>query len=54
MFNLIANAMFEATRTANVTPAPVRKGWFRAVSDNCIEVRRRWTQAATAGKHQDG
>lgn len=32
MFNLIANAMFEATRTPSYSAAPVRKRWFGSVS----------------------
>ena len=45
MFNLIANTMLEATRTANFTPAPVRKTWISTVADNCSGLLRRRTQA---------
>ncbi|MGJ8571653.1 MAG: hypothetical protein ACSHXI_13230 [Hoeflea sp.] len=45
MFNLIANTMFEATRTANFTPAPVRKSWTSTVADNCTGLLRRRAQA---------
>ena len=45
MFNLIANAMFDATRTTSFTPAPVRKGWMRTPADTCSLERHRWSQA---------
>ena len=53
MFNLIANTIFEATRTANFTPAPVRKTWIRTVADHCNSLGRRRAQLSRTDAARD-
>lgn len=45
MLILIANAMFQATRTAPLSLEPVRKGWIRSIAGNCNVLTRFRTQA---------
>lgn len=45
MLILIANAMFQATRTAPISRAPVRKGWIRTIAGNCHWFGRERAQA---------
>ena len=53
MFNLIANTLLEATRTANFTPAPVRKTWIGMVAEHCNALSRRRAQLSKTDTARD-